>query len=196
MNLDIILRSNRVYVFIPERARFDAVRLSKKCRARRNQGFTLIELAVVLFIVGLLIAGLLGNYLLKIILRPLNDIAAQAAAIGEKHFSTIPEPATAEFRPIAAAINNLSLQVNSSMKQQAVQPQNSHRQSHVDKVSGLLNRDQFLKVLATDLKQNDTSADIKPMHCVPDQHYRLLIWHHRHQSPTMSYTHFATGRQQ
>lgn len=113
----------------------------------------------IFFLIAMLIAGLLGSYLLKIILRPLTDISAQAGAIGEKHFSTIPEPAIAEFRPIAAAINNLSLQVNSLMTQQAVQPQNSHRQSHVDKISGLLNRDQFLKVLATDLKQNDTSAN-------------------------------------
>jgi EAL domain-containing protein (putative c-di-GMP-specific phosphodiesterase class I)/GGDEF domain-containing protein len=107
------------------------------------------------FLVALVVAGLLGSRLLKRFLRPLDALAAQAAAIGERRFVTAPAPAVAEFRKLGDALDDLSKRVRSLLAQEAGRQEKLRKESHVDKVSGLLTRDKFKQALAAAISHDD-----------------------------------------
>ena len=113
-----------------------------------------LQLAI-LFLIAAVVAGGLGSYLLQRRLRPLGDLVDQADAIGSKRFATLPEPDSADLKPVVAAMNTLSSRVKSMLSQDAVRPQKKQQESHVDKVSGLQDRDQFMHQLAAELKHSD-----------------------------------------
>ena len=108
-----------------------------------------------LFLIAAVVAGMLGSYLLQRSLRPLDDLIKQADAIGSKNFTRLPEPASADLKPAVAAMNTLSSRVKSMLSQGAARPQKKQQESHVDKVSGLLDRHQFMHELAAELKHSD-----------------------------------------
>jgi len=109
----------------------------------------------ILFLIAALTAGALGSYLLQRSLRPLGDLVDQAEAIGSKRFAMLPEPTSADLKPVVAAMNTLSSRVKSMLSQEAVRPQKKQPESHVDKISGLLDRDRFRHELAAELKHSD-----------------------------------------
>ena len=115
------------------------------------------KLALV-FVLAMLIAGSLGTYLLRIILRPLDDVVEQADAIGERRFITIPEPKTLEFRKLVQSMNGLSARIKQVLQQEARRLEKWQRDAHVDKVSGLLNREPFLLSLEASLESDDVNA--------------------------------------
>lgn len=110
------------------------------------------------FLVAALVAGLVGSYLLRRALRPLDDVVQQAKAIGERRFASTPEPATAEFRKVSSAMNDLSSRVRSLLTQEAVRVDRQRQDLQADKTTGLPGREQFLKLLAADLERDDESA--------------------------------------
>ncbi|QIB64769.1 bifunctional diguanylate cyclase/phosphodiesterase [Kineobactrum salinum] len=111
-----------------------------------------------LFLVAVLLAGLLGSYLLRIILRPLDAVIEQAEAIGERRFITIAEPRTREFRRVVAAMNLLSDRIRAMLKQEASRLEKWQREAHLDKVTGLLNRTPFMQTLEAALESDDVNA--------------------------------------
>lgn len=115
------------------------------------------KLALV-FLIAMLAAGLLGSYLLRIILRPLGDVVDQAEAIGQRRFITTPEPRTREFRQVVSAMNTLSERVKQALRQEAARLEKWQRDSHVDRVTGLLSRDTFMQGLETLLEDDDVNA--------------------------------------
>lgn len=115
------------------------------------------QLALV-FLVAMVLAGLLGSYLLRSILRPLDAVVQQAEAIGERRFVTLPEPRTREFRRVVAAMNQLSERVRAALRQEASRLDKWRREAHVDKVTGLLNRAPFMQSLAAALESDDINA--------------------------------------
>ncbi|TXS88938.1 EAL domain-containing protein [Parahaliea maris] len=115
------------------------------------------KLALV-FLVAMILAGLLGNYLLRIILRPLDDVVTQAEAIGERRFITIDEPYTLEFRKVVAAMNNLSARIQKVLREEARRLEKWQRQAHIDKVTGLTNREPFMQTLEAALESDDVNA--------------------------------------
>ncbi len=110
------------------------------------------------FLLAVIFAGLLGSFLLKIILRPLASVVEQAEAIGERRFISIPEPATTEFRAVVNSMNTLSQRVKTMLQQEAKRLEKWRRESHVDKITGLDVREPFLKLIASALGRDDASA--------------------------------------
>ena len=116
-----------------------------------------IKLTIV-FLIAMILAGALGSYLLKIILRPLDEVVEQAEAIGNRRFITIPEPYTKEFKQVVSAMNNLSDRIKSMLQQEAKRLEKWQREAHVDKVTGLTNREPFMETLDAALQSDDVNA--------------------------------------
>jgi EAL domain-containing protein (putative c-di-GMP-specific phosphodiesterase class I) len=107
------------------------------------------------FLLAMILAGVIGSYVLKIILRPLDDVVDQAEAIGERRFITIEEPSTKEFKAVVRSMNNLSHRIRAMLHQEAKRLEQWRRDSHVDKVTGLEIREPFIKMLASALERDD-----------------------------------------
>ncbi|MDA8752664.1 EAL domain-containing protein, partial [Halieaceae bacterium] len=116
-----------------------------------------VKLAIVFFL-AMVLAGALGSYLLKIILRPLGDVVDQAQAIGDRRFITISEPYTLEFKQVVSAMNNLSGRIKQMLSQEAKRLEKWQREAHVDKVTGLMNRDPFMETLDATLQSDDVNS--------------------------------------
>jgi EAL domain-containing protein (putative c-di-GMP-specific phosphodiesterase class I)/GGDEF domain-containing protein len=112
----------------------------------------------VLFLLVMILAGALSSYLLKIILRPLENVVDQAKAIGERRFISIPEPKTLEFRQVVKSMNNLSERIRQMLAQEAKRLEKLQREAHVDKVSGLMNREPFMRSLDAALHSDDVNS--------------------------------------
>lgn len=110
------------------------------------------------FLLVIILAGAVGGYLLKIILRPLDDVVDQAKAIGERRFISVPEPKTLEFRQVVSSMNNLSERIKQMLTQEAKRLEKSQREAHVDKVSGLTNREPFMTSLDAALHSDDVDS--------------------------------------
>ncbi len=111
-----------------------------------------------IFFTAMVISGLIGGQVLKRILKPLDDVVDQARAIGERRFITIEEPKTREFRQVVQAMNELSARIKQMLTQEAKRLQKWQREAHVDKVSGLNNREPFMKAVAAALESDDVNA--------------------------------------
>jgi EAL domain-containing protein (putative c-di-GMP-specific phosphodiesterase class I)/GGDEF domain-containing protein len=112
----------------------------------------------IVFLLVMILAGALGSYLLKIILRPLENVVDQAKAIGERRFISIPEPKTLEFRQVVKSMNNLSERIRQMLAQEAKRLEKLQREAHVDKVSGLMNREPFMRSLDAALHSDDVNS--------------------------------------
>ena len=112
----------------------------------------------IVFLIAMILAGVLGSYLLKRILKPLDKVVDQAKAIGERRFITIPEPRTLEFRKVARSMNDLSERIKQVLAQEAKRLEKWQRQTNVDKVTGLMNREPFMKTLDAALHSDDVNS--------------------------------------
>jgi EAL domain-containing protein (putative c-di-GMP-specific phosphodiesterase class I)/GGDEF domain-containing protein len=110
------------------------------------------------FFVAMIGAGFLGSFLLKKILRPLDDVVDQAQAIGDRRFISIDEPRTKEFKQVVTAMNNLSERIKSMLRQEAKRMEKWQRAAHVDKVTGLSNREPFIQAVNAALESDDVNA--------------------------------------
>ena len=109
-----------------------------------------------LFLLAALLAGVFSNILLKRILRPLDIVVEQARSIGERRFITnTDKPRTLEFQQLMQAMNDLSARVKSMLGQETTRLQNLQRESHIDKITELYNREPFLRTLESALQSND-----------------------------------------
>lgn len=97
------------------------------------------------FLGSALLCGVVGTFILRAITRPLGDVVNQAEAIGARRFITIEEPRTREFRTVARAMNTLSGQVRSMLDEESARLEQLRRDAQHDALTGLLNREHFLK---------------------------------------------------
>ena len=111
-----------------------------------------------IFALAAIVSGLLGSFALKRFLRPLDEVVEQARAIGEKRFTAAPEPDTLEFKRVVSALNETSAQIKKTLGQEAKRLQKWQRDSHVDKITGLNNREPFLKEVTAALQSDDENA--------------------------------------
>ncbi|TGD71494.1 EAL domain-containing protein [Mangrovimicrobium sediminis] len=116
------------------------------------------QILAAIFLAAMLVSGFIGAQVLKRILKPLDDVVMQAQAIGERRFISIPEPRTLEFRQVVKAMNHLSARIRDVLAQEAERLQQWQREAHVDKVTGLNNREPFLKAVEAALESNDVNA--------------------------------------
>lgn len=115
------------------------------------------QLALV-FLVAMIAAGFIGSQLLKVILRPLDDVVEQAEAIGDRRFITIDEPKTREFKQLVSAMNTLSQRIKQVLGQESQRLQKWQREATIDKVTGLHAREPFMKDLVSALESDDVNA--------------------------------------
>ncbi|MEW5965935.1 MAG: LapD/MoxY N-terminal periplasmic domain-containing protein [Pseudomonadota bacterium] len=99
------------------------------------------------FLGGALLCGLVGTAILRSITRPLGEVVNQAEAIGARRFLTIGEPRTREFRSVVRAMNTLSTRVHTMLEEEAARLEQLRRDAQYDGLTGLLNREHFLKAI-------------------------------------------------
>ncbi|RLQ23584.1 EAL domain-containing protein [Seongchinamella sediminis] len=116
------------------------------------------QLLLLIFLAAMLVSGFVGGQVLKRILKPLDDVVEQAQAIGKRKFITIPEPSTLEFRQVVSAMNEMSGRIKHVLNAEAKRLQKWQRDAHVDKITGLNNREPFMKSVEAALESDDVNA--------------------------------------
>ena len=116
-----------------------------------------VRSALAMALVGLVAAGL-GMWLVRRISRPLDAAVAQARALEQGEFYTVPEPRVPEVRRLTRAMNSLVDRLRATSGAQAEQLASLQRQAHADALTGLSNRNHFLVQLAAALQREDGPA--------------------------------------
>ena len=116
------------------------------------------QLLALVFLIAMVVGGLLGSYLLRIILKPLDDVVNQAEAIGQRRFITTDEPYTLEFKRVVGAMNTMSDRIKAALRQETARLEKWQRDAHIDKITGLLNREPFMQSLSAALESDDVNA--------------------------------------
>ncbi|HWU65424.1 MAG TPA: EAL domain-containing protein [Methylophilus sp.] len=93
-----------------------------------------------------------SGFWLKKILKPLDDVIAQAEALGERKYITIAEPATEEFRKLVRTMNTLSDRVKSMVTAESERLNTFNQQINYDEVTGLMNQSHFTNTASVALK--------------------------------------------
>ncbi len=110
------------------------------------------------FLGGALLCGMIGTLVLRAISRPLGEVVRQAEAIGARRFVTTEEPRTREFRSVVRAMNALSGQVRSMLDEESARLEQLRRDAQHDPLTGLLNREHFLKKIRIALEDETAAA--------------------------------------
>jgi diguanylate cyclase (GGDEF)-like protein len=108
------------------------------------------------FLASALLCGVIGTFILRSITRPLGEVVNQAEAIGARRFITIKEPRTREFRSVVRAMNALSGQVRGMLDEESVRLEQLRRDAQHDALTGLLNREHFLKKIQATLEDENS----------------------------------------
>lgn len=110
------------------------------------------------FLASALLCGVIGTLILRLITRPLGEVVKQAEAIGARRFITIAEPRTREFRSVVRAMNALSGQVRGMLEEESMRLEQLRRDAQYDALTGLLNREHFLKKTQHALEDENSAA--------------------------------------
>ncbi|MCB1960460.1 MAG: EAL domain-containing protein [Rhodocyclaceae bacterium] len=110
------------------------------------------------FAIGAGLIGALGTLLLRVMLRPLDEVVDQARAIGERRFITTEAPSTPEFATVVKAMNTLSERVRGMLAEESARLEHLRRAIQHDAVSGLLNREHFLARVDATLESDTAPA--------------------------------------
>ena len=109
-------------------------------------------------LVAVLVAGVLGNFLLRRILAPLKAVVAQAQAIGERRFITTEEPSTTEFAEVTRAMNELARRVREMLEKESQRLSRQREAADMESGTGLLLRGPFMARLGAKLESEDADA--------------------------------------
>ena len=104
-----------------------------------------------------LLAGVIGTLLLRIIVRPLNQVVGQAQAISERRFTTLSEPRTPELKSVVRAMNQMVARLKQMFAEEAERLDHLQRKINHDAVTGLPNRDAFMNLLQATLASEDAA---------------------------------------
>lgn len=110
------------------------------------------------FVVAALLGGIVGTFVLKFISSPLNTVIKQAEAIGQRRFVTSDEPKTTEFQRLVRAMNTLSHSVKIMLEKETKQLDKLRRESQLDSLTELPNRNHFLNLLESKLNRDDSDS--------------------------------------
>lgn len=116
-----------------------------------------LQLLAWLLAAGLL-AGIIGTLLMRIIVRPLNQVVAQAQAISERRFTTLAEPRTPELKSVVRAMNQMVERLKQIFADEAARLDHLRREINQDAVTGLPNRDAFMNQLQSALHREDAAS--------------------------------------
>jgi EAL domain-containing protein (putative c-di-GMP-specific phosphodiesterase class I)/GGDEF domain-containing protein len=110
--------------------------------------------AVVWTLIVALLSYVVSGLWLKKILKPLDDVIAQAKALGERKYITIKEPKTEEFRKLVQTMNTLSDRVKSMVTAESERLNVFNQQINYDEVTGLMNQSHFTNTTTVALKHD------------------------------------------
>ncbi|PKO52376.1 MAG: GGDEF domain-containing protein [Betaproteobacteria bacterium HGW-Betaproteobacteria-20] len=113
-----------------------------------------LNVALWILVVGLFSWYFCG-YLLRKILKPLDDVIAHAQAIGERKFITIDEPSTLEFRAVVQEMNALSSRIKNTVSLESARLEALRQKVDYDDVTGLMNRDYFIHTMEANLNHEE-----------------------------------------
>ncbi len=108
--------------------------------------------------VALFVSCYLGFLILARIKRPLNQVVAQALAISEKRFITIPEQQVPELKQLASTMNVMVRGLKEKFDEDAKRLELLRREANYDKLTGLPNRNMFITQLEKALDAEESSA--------------------------------------
>ncbi len=110
------------------------------------------------FLVGGLVAGLIGTFMLRFITRPLDHVVEQANAITRRQFITVELPKVPELRSVVRAMNDMVARVKQMFADEAARLESLRQQVNHDSVTGLPNREFFIGSLREALSGEEGSA--------------------------------------
>ncbi|SDF92146.1 EAL domain, c-di-GMP-specific phosphodiesterase class I (or its enzymatically inactive variant) [Onishia taeanensis] len=107
------------------------------------------------FAFAALISMLIAWLLVLQIRRPLSAVIAQANDIGNRRFTTSPEPKTRELRDLVMAMNRLSGSVRQMLTRESGQLEELRRKLQQDETTGIANRSYFMTRLGYVLESDE-----------------------------------------
>jgi EAL domain-containing protein (putative c-di-GMP-specific phosphodiesterase class I)/GGDEF domain-containing protein len=108
------------------------------------------------FLLSCLIATLVGIFVFRLISTGLHRLIDQAEAISNRRFISSPESRITEFRRLTQAMNRLSASVKSMLEKETSQLDLLRRDSLLDPLTQLNNRQHFLSLLDNLLSREDS----------------------------------------
>ena len=109
-------------------------------------------------LIAIVIAGAIGTLILRVILRPLDQVVSQAEAIGERRFISLDEPRTTEFARVTRSMNELSRRVKEMLLRESQRLERSREANEIDQLTGIMLRDPFMRRLRAKLDSEDSDA--------------------------------------
>ncbi|MFU2508094.1 LapD/MoxY N-terminal periplasmic domain-containing protein [Pseudoalteromonas sp. ASV78] len=110
------------------------------------------------FFVVAIFACIASAYILRKILRPLDDVVQQANALGDKRFIKSNVPKTYEFARLVTSMNLLSTRFSRIIKEDKRRLEEFRFKSQHDALTGLANREYFIATLESHLQQSREQA--------------------------------------
>jgi diguanylate cyclase (GGDEF)-like protein len=107
-----------------------------------------------------LISAVLGGWLLRTQLRPLDNMVQQAQAITRREFLTLPRvPRTPELKRVVLAMNQMVDKLKTLFAEEAARSEKLRKEAYQDSLTGLANRRQFDIRLSHQLMVNEQNAE-------------------------------------
>ncbi|MFZ6046680.1 cyclic di-GMP receptor LapD [Pseudomonas sp. CR3202] len=104
-------------------------------------------------------SALVGAWLLRTQLRPLDNMVQQAEAISRREFLALPKvPRTPELRRVVLAMNQMVDKLRNLFAEEAARSERLREEAYQDSLTGLANRRQFDIRLANQLVPNEQNA--------------------------------------
>ncbi|MGG2397419.1 cyclic di-GMP receptor LapD [Pseudomonas sp. SH1-B] len=107
-----------------------------------------------------LVSAILGGWLLRTQLRPLDNMVRQAQAITRREFLTLPRvPRTPELKRVVLAMNQMVDKLKTLFAEEAARSEKLRAEAYQDSLTGLANRRQFDIRLNNQLALNEQNAE-------------------------------------
>ena len=107
-----------------------------------------------------LVSAVLGGWLLRTQLRPLDNMVQQAQAISRREFLTLPRvPRTPELRRVVQAMNQMVDKLKTLFAEEAARSEKLREEAYQDSLTGLANRRQFDVRLSNQLVVSEQHTD-------------------------------------
>lgn len=113
-----------------------------------------LELLVLMAVLGL-VWGLAMSALMRWVRRPIDDMVAQAEAIGERRFVSVREPAVRELRTVVRSLNLMVEKIQIMFAEQAARIEDLRSAANRDPLTSLPNRGFFLGRLRAELGSDE-----------------------------------------
>jgi predicted signal transduction protein with EAL and GGDEF domain len=104
------------------------------------------------------VAALVAAVGVRRIREPLDATVAQAQALMERRFVTVPEPRVPELARLSRAMNAVVVRLKSLFEEQSGQVEQLRQQAHCDPLTGLSHRRHFMAQLQAALRNDDGSG--------------------------------------